>query len=122
PVALHYLVLDDRMHIILTTGYDRKSVTVTGWDGEPFSEARLDDQIGRFHDHLAAPGSDPLPQARKLYDLLLKPFAADLDAAQTALLLISSDRRLRYVPYAALHDCGVYVAEKFGVAMLSDAG
>lgn len=122
PVALHYVVLDDRMHIILTTGYDRKSVTVTEWHGEPFSEARLDADIARFHAYLATPGSDLVPQARRLYDLLLEPFAADLEAAQTALLLVSSDRRLRYVPFAALHDGNGYVAERFGIAMLSDAG
>ncbi|WP_171026408.1 CHAT domain-containing protein [Mesorhizobium comanense] len=122
PAVLHYLVLPDRLNIILTTAYDRKSVTIDQWDGQPFSEAHLNEEIQKLHVAMTSPSLDPKPQAQKLYDLLIAPFRADLDAVQTKLVLLSPDRRLRYIPFAALHDGKGYAVEHFEFAMLSDAG
>jgi len=120
--ALHYLVLPDRLSVILTTPYNRRSVTITQWEGAPFTEARLDAEIDRLHSHLSAPSGDPRPQAKKLHDLLVAPFAGDLAADGVELLLLSLDRRLRYLPFPALHDGEAYLAERFAISVLSNAG
>jgi CHAT domain-containing protein/TPR repeat protein len=122
PAVLHYLVLPNRLSIILTTAQDRKSLTIEEWEGQPFSETRLNEEIEKLHVALTSPQRDPKPQARKLYDLLLAPFADELKAIGTEIVLLSPDRRLRYIPFAALHDGKAYAVERFEFAMLSDAG
>lgn len=120
--AIHFVVLPDRLSAILTTRTDRRSHTVTSWQGEPFRETVLNAEIDAFLQALNAPRGDPRAQGRKLHDLLIGPFAADLDGLDVDLLLVSLDRRLRYLPFAALHDGKGFLVERFDVSVLSDAG
>ena len=120
--ALHFVVLPQRMHAILTTAHVQISHTSETLDGKSFDETNLNRKLDEFRSLLQQPGSDPEPLARDLYDLLVKPFERDLSAAGATTLLISPDRRLRYVPFATLHDQDGYLAQKFSIALLSDAG
>ncbi|MGE0237926.1 MAG: tetratricopeptide repeat protein, partial [Parvibaculaceae bacterium] len=61
-----------------------------------------------------------------LYDLLIKPVRADLDAARrdgskAPLLLLDLSGFLRYVPFAALHDGRRYLIEDFALALHNPA-
>lgn len=120
--AIHFVVLPDRLSAILTTPSDRRSYTVTMWQGAPFREAVLNAELDAFLQSLNAPRGDPREQGRKLHDLLIGPFAAELDALDVDLLLVSLDRRLRYLPFAALHDGKGFLVERFDISVLSDAG
>lgn len=120
--ALHYIVLPERMHVLLTTANSQIGRTIETLDGQPFSEAALDKKLDHFRALLQQPDSDPEPLARELYALLVKPMEKEIAAAGITTLLISPDRRLRYIPFAALHDDKGYLAQQFSIAMLSDAG
>lgn len=120
--ALHFVVLPQRLHVILTTAQFQVSHTVETLDGAPFEEAKLDRKLDQFRALLQDPGSDPAPLARDLYQLLLGPLQKEIEAAGIDTLLISPDRRLRYIPFATLHDGKGYLAQSTNLALLSDAG
>ena len=110
------------MSLILTTPYERRSHVWIEWEGEPFSEQRLDAAVAAFHRALADPAIDPRPLGRRLYALMLAPFEAELRADGVELVLLSLDRRLRYVPVAALYDGERFAAERFAFSTLTNAG
>lgn len=54
---------------------------------------------------------------RRLYDLLIRPLLPDLQAAGVTTLLISADRGLQGVPFAALHDGERYFGETYAFSL-----
>jgi CHAT domain-containing protein len=120
--ALHFVVLPQRLHVILTTAQFQVSHTVEMFDGAPFEEAKLDRKLDEFRALLQDPGSDPAPLARDLYQLLIGPLQKEIEAAGIDTLLVSPDRRLRYIPFATLNDGKAYLAQSYNLALLSDAG
>jgi CHAT domain-containing protein/TPR repeat protein len=120
-VAIHFVVLPEKMSAILLTGSAQKVHIWEDIDGAPFTEAGLDRMVQEFRGQLATPYSDPRAAAGKLYDLLLRPFREDIDAIDAKTVILSLDRRLRYVPFAALHDGSGYLAERYGFSNLTRA-
>ena len=59
-----------------------------------------------------------LQPAQELYDWLIAPFAAELEAAEVDTLLFSMDGSLRSLPVAALHDGEQYLVEKFALGLI----
>ncbi|RUV04131.1 CHAT domain-containing protein [Mesorhizobium sp. M6A.T.Cr.TU.017.01.1.1] len=121
-VVLRYLVLPDRMHVLVTTKDGWTSHTWKKWGGEDFTEALLNREIREFIDVLRNKAESPLVRAKRMYRLLLGPIERDINTARPELLLISLDRRLNYIPFAALHTETEYLAQKYALASLSDAG
>ena len=115
--ALHIVVLPDRAISILTTP-DAGAIphVVERLGAEPFTEASLDRLIEDFRAELMNPRSDPRRRARVLYDAFLAPLDADLRASGATRLMVSADRRLRYVPFAALHDGDGWLVERFAIS------
>lgn len=120
-VAIHYLVMPDRLNIILTTPTDRKSITVKTWNGAPFTEAALNEKLEEYHAVVSDPGYDPKKRSRQLYDLLVAPLEQDLKAASPDMLLVSLDKRLRYLPYQSLYDGKDYLIERYAVSLLTSS-
>lgn len=58
---------------------------------------------------------DPKP-AQNLYDLIIRPFAIDLETAQIKTLVFVQDGILRSIPMAALHDGQKFLIEKYAIA------
>lgn len=58
---------------------------------------------------------DPQP-AQKLYNSIVRPFAADLEQAQIKTLVFVQDGILRSVPMAALHDGEKFLVQKYAIA------
>ena len=114
-VTLHYLVLEDRTHILLTTPQIQlvREVRV--------SAIELNQAIERFREVLQRPSQNPLPMAQVLEKLLIAPVAEDLRQAQAKTLMLSLDGALRYVPFAALHDGSTYLAERYALAIYTEA-
>jgi CHAT domain-containing protein len=72
-----------------------------------------------FREAAADPARDPRPEAARLYDALIRPVEADLEAAGTGPLLLSLDGELRYAPLAALWDGERWLAEKYPLALFT---
>lgn len=58
-----------------------------------------------------------LPQLQKMYDLLLRPEAAELAASRVETLVFILDGALRNLPMAALHDGKKFLLEQYSVAV-----
>jgi CHAT domain-containing protein len=65
--------------------------------------------------------NDVLSLAKELYDILIKPISRELQKAETQTLMISLDGQLRYIPIAALHDGKKWLAEKYALAVYTEA-
>ncbi|MGD1702564.1 CHAT domain-containing protein, partial [Dapis sp. BLCC M229] len=59
-----------------------------------------------------------LPPAKKLYNWLIAPIAAELEAANINTLLFSMDEGLRALPIAALHDGEQFLIEKYSLSLI----
>ena len=61
--------------------------------------------------------ANPKSAARQLFNQLIGPIAPQLKARGVTTLLISADRGLQAIPFAALHDGSQYFGERFGFAI-----
>lgn len=114
-VMLHYVVLPDKVRIILTTPDDQ-----VGEIGE-MGEAELNAKILQFRTVLQNPMLDPRKLGQELYRALIGPVAEHLRLARAQTLMIALDGTLRYLPFAALHDGQRYLVEAFRVSVLTEA-
>lgn len=78
-------------------------------------ETELNKTIEDFRRDLQSPGSDPINNASKLYQWLIKPLESDLAAAKTKTILFAPDGKLRYIPLAALHDGKQWLVQRFDI-------
>ncbi|MBI3936850.1 MAG: CHAT domain-containing protein [Betaproteobacteria bacterium] len=114
-VTLHYLVLPERTHIVLTTPQVQLAREAR------IAAADLNQKIQAYRRVLQNPKQNPLPLAQELYRLLVEPVAADLKQAGARTLMVSLDGALRYLPLAALHDGERYLAESYALALYTEA-
>ncbi len=63
-------------------------------------------------------GKGYLKPAQQLYQLLIAPIAAELEAANIDTLLFSMDEGLRGLPVAALHDGEQFLIENYSLSMI----
>jgi CHAT domain-containing protein len=59
-----------------------------------------------------------LKPAQQLYDLLIRPIEADLQAAKIDTILLSLDAGLRGLPIAAIHDGEQFLIEKYSLSLI----
>jgi len=79
--------------------------------------ATLNAEVGQLRARLEKRSSyQYIPHARQLYDWVLRPFDADLQAAGVTTLVFVPDGTLRTVPLAALHDGKAFVIDRYAVA------
>jgi CHAT domain-containing protein len=114
-VALHYLITENKLRIILTTPEVQLARDTS------ISSKDLNRKIHAFRQRLQQPHHNPLPQAKELYRIVCAPIEADLEQAGAKTLMISLDGTLRYLPVAALNDGKQYVAEKYALAIYTAA-
>jgi len=114
-VLLHYVVLEERTHLILTTA----QIQLQRESGIKATE--LNQKIARLREALQHPELDPRPLGRELYDLLIAPVAEDLRQAKAQTLMLALDGTLRYIPFAVLYDGTQYLAERYALSMYTEA-
>ncbi|MEO0997285.1 MAG: CHAT domain-containing protein, partial [Pseudomonadota bacterium] len=114
-VVFYPMIVDDRVELVLAT----RSLPVRRTS--LVSRVELNTTIAAFRSALADPGADPEPLARKLYDWLIRPIAADLEQASAETIIYAPDGVLRYVPLAALHDGERWLLERFAVNNITSA-
>lgn len=113
--AVHYLIADDHLHVLVTTSEVRLARRVE------VSEAALNRRVHRARRALQSPWVDPREAMQGLHALLVAPIAADLEQAGVDTLMVSLDGALRYVPMAALHDGERWLVERYRLAVLAAA-
>lgn len=106
-VALYTIAGKERYTVILFTPDAERPASYS------ISAADLSREVQSFREILQNPELDPVPQAKKLYKILIGPIEAELRAANAQTLMWSLDGGLRYLPVAALHDEKGYLVERF---------
>jgi CHAT domain-containing protein/tetratricopeptide (TPR) repeat protein len=113
---LDYIVQPRHVQVIVTTAAGQISRDIAMEEGE------LNALVFAFWSSLRQDAQGVLPVAQKLYTLLFAPIDVDLRQAAVRLLSLSLDGALRYVPFAALHDGGSYVVERYALSMRTGGG
>ncbi|HEC85185.1 MAG TPA: tetratricopeptide repeat protein, partial [Thioploca sp.] len=112
-VLVHYLITE-KLYILLTTPHKQIVSEVA------ISKKELNKKIDDFREILEDEEEEQ-EQAQALYNLLIKPIAADLAKAQAKTLMVSLDGTLRYLPMAALYDGKQYLVERYAIVRYSQA-
>ncbi len=119
-VTLHYLVLEDKIRIILTT--PEKQLT----RASEINVADLRKRVGKIRQHFldesparfnAANTARLKNECQGLYQVLLAPVEQDLKEAGAETLMVSLDDILRYIPFSILHDGEKYLIENYTVTI-----
>ena len=97
-VALHAVVLPDRVTWLMTTGRWQKAITVQ----VPADELRT--AVGRYREAIKRVSPDAQAKAQAVYTLAFAPVDAALRAVGAKHVMLSLDDCLRYLPFAALYD------------------
>ena len=122
-MMLQYLVLPDRLGIVLTTkdsqiAFHRDQMP----NGQPFSEAVLNTKIDAFRSSLSHQDGDPDPLGEALFEILFPPkLTEEMQKAGGDTLVLSLDGQLRFLPFAALRDQNSYLIERFTLTHATEA-
>ncbi len=114
-VILHYLIAENRLWILLTTP------TIQVIRQASIGEADLNRLVGQYREAIANRDPKINEKGKTLHDLLIGPVAADLEQTKAETLMLSLDGSLRYLPMAALHDGEKYLAQRYRLAMYTEA-
>jgi len=108
--ALYPIILKDRLELLLTLPDGMKRFTAR------VPADTLTSEIRAFRLLLEKRTTHQYyPHARKLYDWLIAPIAAELDRQQVDTLVIVPDGALRTIPLAALHDGEQFLIARYAV-------
>lgn len=97
-VALHAVVLPDRVHWLLTTPTFQKAIPI------PLDEGELRKLVGAYREALTMRSPDAPARATALYAAVFAPVDAALKRTGAHNVMLSLDDCLRYVPFAGLND------------------
>ena len=116
-VVLYPLILEDRLELILITANSPPIHKTTNIKRED-----LNKDISDFLSNLREPTSKTVQaDGQKFYNHLIKPFEAELKAANIQTIIYSPDGQLRYIPLAALHDGNQWLIEKYRINNITSA-
>lgn len=109
---IHSIVLNNRTYMLLTQpNGSRKSYPVE------LSAAEIEKAINQLRFTLEDISTDEyLAESQKLYNLLIRPMAADLAQVKPSTLLFINDGVLRNIPMAALHDGKQFLVQQYAIA------
>jgi CHAT domain-containing protein len=109
--ALYPIILKDRLELLLTLPDGMKRFT-TRVDADTLTR-----EIRSFRVLLEKrTTAEYYPHARKLYDWIIGPIAAELDRQQVTTLVVVPDGALRTIPLSALHDGQQFLVARYAIA------
>ena len=110
--VVYPIVLPDRVEMLVTLPSGLRRFVV------PVTEARLTKEVLQFRQLLERRTTRQfLRPSRQLYDWLMRPLEADLEAAKIDTLVFVPDGSLRTIPMAALHDGKQFLIAKYALAI-----
>lgn len=119
PVGfLQPVVLDRRVYLLLTTPAGTTSASVKIAEVPAFADAgepSLNECVDALREALVDPKRDAHSPAQALYKILFAPVAEALAKAEVTTLVVAPDRKLRYIPFAALWDGEQWLVERFAL-------
>jgi CHAT domain-containing protein len=127
PAALRISITADQEAADLNRSGGFLDLTLVPMEGEVVGRRLLVD-ITRFNQQLvelnrqvgrqsALEPENAESPTRKLYDLLIRPLEAELSSRGITSVLLSVDKGLQGIPYAALHDGHSYVGEQLAFSL-----
>jgi CHAT domain-containing protein len=109
--AIYPVVLPDRLALLVSAQGQLRLYESS------VNAATLEGEVARLRARLEKRSTyQYLPHAKQLYDWVLRPLEADLQAAGITTLVFVPDGALRTVPLAALHDGTGFLVERYAVA------
>ncbi|NEJ17647.1 CHAT domain-containing protein [Rhizobium leguminosarum] len=106
-------VLPEKIHILITTRAGTEHIEI------PIQEVQLNSMIGEARTSLQDRAKDPTSALRALYDLLWKAAEPELQKGGVSDVILSLDRRLRYLPFSALYDGQSYLIDRYRFTLLT---
>jgi CHAT domain-containing protein len=111
-MGIRLLLGDDHAYAIVVTATSRKKIEL------PASSADLCAKALEAAQVLSSPATDPRPQLKQLYAMIVAPLEDELKTLASTqnnvpTLLWSLDDAVRYVPMGALYDGSHYMIERF---------
>lgn len=111
-VVVYSVILNDQTQIILRS----PNGSMTNYR-VAMSKQELEKEIDQLRYFLESRQTEEyLPQAQKIYNLLIRPMETDLAAAKPSTVLFINDGVLRKVPMAALNDGKEFLVQKYPIA------
>jgi len=112
PTALlYYLPGDERLDVVLVSATGRKHWRLA------LSRKQLDSEVQNFAEALRNAARDPRPAAQAMYARLFSPVAQAVADSGARVLALSLADKLRFVPFAALHDGQGWLVERYAMAL-----
>ncbi|MDX2256215.1 MAG: CHAT domain-containing protein [Pseudanabaenaceae cyanobacterium bins.39] len=111
--VIYPILLEDRLEVIISLPNQplRHYATV-------IAPQAIDDLVLDLRNDLRDVSSlDYLANAQKLYDIMIRPSAEELQKSQVQTLVFVLDGSLRNIPMAALHDGQRFLMEKYSIAL-----
>jgi CHAT domain-containing protein/tetratricopeptide (TPR) repeat protein len=112
PTALlYYLPGDDRVDVLLVSAKGRRHWRLA------LARAELESQVDAFVQLMRRTERDPRPAAQALYARLFAPVAQAVADSGAQVIALSLAGKLRFVPFAALHDGKGWLVERYALAL-----
>jgi CHAT domain-containing protein/Tfp pilus assembly protein PilF len=111
-VVIYPIILPSRTELLISLPNGLKRYQV------PVDAETLTEEVRNFRRRLEKRTTrEYLPHAQKLYDWLIRPLEADLDALGITTLVFVPDGALRTIPMAALHDGKQFLISKYALGI-----
>ena len=112
PTALlYYLPGNDRLDVLLVRANGRRHWRLA------LARAELESQVDTFVQSMRRTERDPRPAAQALYARLFAPVAQAVAESGAKVIALSLAGKLRFVPFAALHDGKGWLVERYALAL-----
>ncbi|NJR50077.1 MAG: CHAT domain-containing protein [Leptolyngbyaceae cyanobacterium CSU_1_3] len=115
---IYPIVLEDQLALIVSLPSSNGSSSLRYYK-TAIDRAQVEAIATRLREDIDQPTTQKLtlPKLQKMYDLLIRPEAADLAASKVETLVFILDGALRSVPMSALHDGQAFLIEQYSIAL-----
>ena len=120
PAFIYVLVQPDGLHLVLVTPSSKIYRHVPEANRDAILEVVLELRV-QITDSVNIDTTSYLESAQKLYQWLIAPLEAELQAQKIDTLAFSLDPGLRSLPIAALHDGQQFLVEKYSIGLVPSA-